>query len=529
MRKTTTDRELVERVLGGDAHALTVLVQRYEKMVYAVALQSVHNFADAQDIAQESFLQAYLHLSSLRDRSRFAPWLRQIAVNQCRLLLREPGRSNIPLEAVPAEPRKNVDFDLRLSLERGLDVLSEANRLTFVLYSLHTYSQKEIAEFLDVPLTTVASRIRNTKAQLRRELSVLGAGLFADRQITTTAVEMVTRFVEAVKANDIGLVRAVLAEHPRLIGEKFLDYVPENRLLYIDSRHVEAAPDHDFTVTPLHFAARYGHAALAQVLIENGAAADAKAWDDNHQWTTPVVLAAWEGGAEVLRVLLENGADPNLILEDGIGENGSAALYTAAWHGKMDRCRLLIAHGARVGARAAVMLGVAGDVDRMLGSDPSLARARDKRGMSLMDYAAQFGQGEVADLLSARGSSINLEQAAGLGLLAEVRRMLEADPARVDPTDGSRTPLMAAAHGGHIQVMRYLLDQGANVNLGEAELTHTILPIHVAVAAAVPVLVAAGADVNIPYRGYTPLRRAMENGDLELAEVLCSYGAREDS
>jgi RNA polymerase sigma factor (sigma-70 family) len=73
---------LVARAIEGDITAFAALVERYQGMVYGLALSTTGSSADAEDIAQQAFVAAYQELSSLRDTAKFASWLRGIALNK---------------------------------------------------------------------------------------------------------------------------------------------------------------------------------------------------------------------------------------------------------------------------------------------------------------------------------------------------------------------------------------------------------------------------------------------------------------
>jgi len=252
--------------------------------------------------------------------------------------------------------------------------------------------------------------------------------------------------------------------------------------------------------------------ALARALLDRGADVNA----ENHDGKSPLELAAWEGGIEVLRTILEYHPD--------LSRSGAAACYTAAEHGDADRCDLLLAHGAEPDLHTEIMLGRLDRVRSLLDHQTSLLNVHDRRGRTPMDVAAEWGRPEIADLLLARGASVNLVQAAGLGMPDRVKQLVESEPGSVNPADGSETPLMAAARHGQLSVIEYLLGQGADVQLGQTEYIHRVLPIHVASAEAVEPLVAAGADVNAPYRGFTPLQRALSRGNEELVDALRRHG-----
>jgi ankyrin repeat protein len=316
-------------------------------------------------------------------------------------------------------------------------------------------------------------------------------------------------FFEAVRANDAAAAARLIEAHPALIHRRYAHREGPWREGTWGPAEAGEAGD-----TALHFAAFRGYAALAGALLDRGAAIDTP----DHDGRSPLELAAWEGGAEVLRLLLERGADVSAF--------GAKALYAAAEHFAADRCNLLLATGAEPDIHTAIMLGMPDTVRALLDADPSLLNARDKRGRTPMDVAAEWNNPAIAELLIAWGAEVNLVQAAGLRMLDRVKALLAADPGAANPKDGSRTPLMAAAQGGHVAVIDYLLSQGADVHLGQVEYVHRVLPIHVAAAGAVDALVAAGADVNVPYRGFTPLARALSRGDTELAEALRRHGGK---
>ena len=94
---TPSDQQLVHATLEGDLSAFGVLVERHWNMVVALALSRTGDVAEAEDIAQESFLRGYTHLRSLRDPSRFTGWLSKITLQQCANSLRRDARQNAAL------------------------------------------------------------------------------------------------------------------------------------------------------------------------------------------------------------------------------------------------------------------------------------------------------------------------------------------------------------------------------------------------------------------------------------------------
>jgi len=162
--------ELIARARQGDQAAYTILVERHRTAVYRLACRTLLNPEDARDVAQEAFIQAYLHLHQLRDDARFGPWVRQITINQCRMWLRRQ-REIDPHDAVLETTDAAPQVDLRLAVQQALACLSTESRRTIVLYYIHSYSLLEIASHLEVPVTTVKSRLRDARARLRKEMS----------------------------------------------------------------------------------------------------------------------------------------------------------------------------------------------------------------------------------------------------------------------------------------------------------------------------------------------------------------------
>lgn len=498
-----TDEEIVRAVWAGDVEAYSALVDRYRKIVYGLAYHHLRHFEDARDVAQEAFIQAYLHLRQLREPERFGAWLRQLTVNECRMWQRRQ-RPVEPLDELTATTGGGEDaLHTRLVVEQALGCLSDTSRLTLTLFYFQSQSLEEIAGFLEVPVTTIKSRLRNARARLRKEWMRMTEENLSAQAPAADFTQEVMAFFEAVRANDVERVRQFVARHPALAHRRYVRQ--GGAWLATDAGDGRAD-------TALHFAAFHGHVALARVLIEHGADVDA----EDHDGRSPLVLAAWEGGIAVLQTLLEHRPD--------LSRSGAPALYTAAEHGARDRCELLLARGAEPDLHTAIMLGLAARADALLDADTSQREARDRRGRTPLDIAVAFHQEAISNQLIARGAVPNAVQAAGLGMLETVQRQIDADPRLLNPTDGSETPLMAAARGGYVPVMEYLLAQGADVHLGQVEYIHRILPMHVASAAAVDTLVAAGADVNAPYRGFTPLQRAHSRGDAALVEALRRHG-----
>jgi len=175
----------------------------------------------------------------------------------------------------------------------------------------------------------------------------------------------------------------------------------------------------------------------------------------------------------------------------------------------------------------------AGDLDAlraMLAADPSLARARNAEGLSIVLHARYRFQLDALAALLATGPVLDIFEAAAVGDTARVAALLAADPALALAYAGDGfTALQLAAFFGQPEAVRVLLAAGADV----AAVAHNpmrVQPLHAALAgrhaAVAAVLVAAGAPVNAAqHGGYTPLHEAAEHGDRALVELLLAAGA----
>jgi RNA polymerase sigma-70 factor (ECF subfamily) len=93
----TEDKQLIQATLRGDMSAFGILVERYWNMVVGLAMSKIGEPAEAEDIAQESFIKAYSQLHSLQNPSRFAGWLSKIALQQCSDIIRRRIRCKTAL------------------------------------------------------------------------------------------------------------------------------------------------------------------------------------------------------------------------------------------------------------------------------------------------------------------------------------------------------------------------------------------------------------------------------------------------
>ena len=189
------DGEVVAQVLRGDREAFRVLVERYERKVYGLALGHLGGDRErAADAAQEIFWKLYRGLRGFQQNARFSTWLHRVAVNHLiseirKLRALKRGRP-LSLDA-PLRNKKDDDFRMQVgersgeptrrlqNEERGARILSaieeldEDLRTAVALRDLQDRSYEEIAEILSIPVGTVRSRLHRAREILRHKLKHL--------------------------------------------------------------------------------------------------------------------------------------------------------------------------------------------------------------------------------------------------------------------------------------------------------------------------------------------------------------------
>lgn len=206
-----TDAEIVMRVRNGDIEAYTLLVDRHRNAVYGLAFDALQNFEDARDVAQEVFIRAYVHLDQLREPQSFAPWLRRMTTNACRM----QRRSRRPTEALDETtplPGHAERIDAQIAIQQAMQCLSPASRLTLTLFHLGEYSLSEISAFLDVPVSTVKSRLSDARARLRKEIEMVEDTL-KQQSLPDEFAELTRQLIQAGEAKDEARFHELLA-HP---------------------------------------------------------------------------------------------------------------------------------------------------------------------------------------------------------------------------------------------------------------------------------------------------------------------------
>jgi len=213
-----TDSELVAAVRGGDRAEFKVLLDRHDQAV-RVVLRRLIGELDAEDVAQEAFLQAYLGLDRLRDPDRFGAWLCAIAVNLARMRLR--SRRAVPLGTPSAVANDGVESVEVSSLVRSaLEVLPAREREAVLLYYVDGLSSPQVASVLGERPGTIRVRLHRARRRLRERLRELAPTPTKEvNMIEVTLDDVVVRMSDEAQLADEKL-RIVLLKEKR--GERVL-------------------------------------------------------------------------------------------------------------------------------------------------------------------------------------------------------------------------------------------------------------------------------------------------------------------
>jgi len=176
----TSEAEAIERAKQGDAEAFRVLYDKHKRRVYSLCLRMTANTAEAEDLAQEAFLQLYRKIGTFRGESAFSTWLHRLAVNVVLMHLRKKSLLVVSLEESTQtqeddSPKKDFgteDISLagsidRLQLQRAVNDLPPGYKTIFVLHDVEGYEHNEIANLVGCSVGNSKSQLHKARLKLR--------------------------------------------------------------------------------------------------------------------------------------------------------------------------------------------------------------------------------------------------------------------------------------------------------------------------------------------------------------------------
>jgi RNA polymerase sigma-70 factor, ECF subfamily len=180
-------KKRIKQVLKGDQNAFEDIVEIYKDKVYHLCYRMLGNTHESEDAAQETFIRAYINLSSFNIKLKFSTWLYRIATNLCidRIRKKKPdyyldaevaGTEGLTMYSqIPSNtelPEAELEsMEIQEQIQKGIAKLPEKYRAVIILKYIEELSLNEISEILELPLGTVKTRIHRGREALRNQLS----------------------------------------------------------------------------------------------------------------------------------------------------------------------------------------------------------------------------------------------------------------------------------------------------------------------------------------------------------------------
>lgn len=183
------DSELIQRLCRHEENAFREIVEKYESLVYNACYNVLQNSMDAEDVAQEVFIEVYESINKFRNESKLSTWLYRISINKSLNYYRKHkwksvtgsidnyAGSNSKEKGIEIEDRNadNSPFSIEykersLILQKALDSLPENQRIAFTLSKFEDLSYQQIAEIMNLSLSSVESLIHRAKLSLQKKL-----------------------------------------------------------------------------------------------------------------------------------------------------------------------------------------------------------------------------------------------------------------------------------------------------------------------------------------------------------------------
>ena len=388
----TSVDSLVVRARDGDDGSYEALVRRFQDMAVGYAYSILRDFHLAEDAAQEAFLEAYRNLDKLREPAAFPGWFRRIVFKQCDRLTRGQHFTTVPLDDAesrafePARQAQSVEEnEMKDRVLCAIDSLPEHERAAVMLYYTSGYSQNEVAEFLDVPVSTIKKRLYSARNRLREMLIDFVEDSLRERRPSRDEL-FATRVIEILKAarsGDAAKVKQLLDQDPRLMAAR--DPLGNTALIMaVNSGQAEVAELLFASgVRPnIYEAAAIGDTERAAELLRK----EPELLESySPEGFTPLALAAHFGHIQTALFLIGEGANLNAVSRHALQ---ITPLLSALFGRKTEMAKLLIDHGADVTAKR----GGAG---------------WPRAGWTALHYCAGFGFAELVAPLIERGADVN--------------------------------------------------------------------------------------------------------------------------
>ncbi|MCT4644663.1 MAG: RNA polymerase sigma factor [Carboxylicivirga sp.] len=174
MTQITTDihRPIIEKAAKGQAKAQRKLYELYAKAMFNICYRMMNSIEDAEDMLQEVFCEAFRRIESFRYDSTFGAWIKRITINRC---INELKKRKLNLElneeitpdAMLDEAGETEDLELKVEhIKHAMGMLPDGYRVIFSLYMLEGYDHQEIADIMQISVSTSKSQLARAKKKL---------------------------------------------------------------------------------------------------------------------------------------------------------------------------------------------------------------------------------------------------------------------------------------------------------------------------------------------------------------------------
>jgi len=183
------DDEIITRILSGETSLFEILIKRSNSLLYKTGMSYGFNHHDVEDLMQETYINAYTHLSKFEHRASFKTWIVKIMLNQCYHKTQKFSYSKEkPREIVESENSKpifssNSDTNKAIMNRELTNIIQQAilqipvdYRMVFSLREINGLSNAETAEALDISQANVKVRLNRAKAMLRKQIERMYTG-----------------------------------------------------------------------------------------------------------------------------------------------------------------------------------------------------------------------------------------------------------------------------------------------------------------------------------------------------------------
>ena len=337
MPKNRSARELRDWVVAaqdGDKEAFSEVVKRCQDMAYGIAYAMLGDTGLAQDAAQEAFIAAYLNLAALREPAAFPGWFRRVVIKHSDRE-RRSVKPSYPLDesaelysALPDPMRTLEASENRSEIHKAIAELPAIQKQIITLFYLRDYSQKEIEEFLELPVSTIKKHLLTARKKLKGRLeTMVETQIQSNRPSQSGAFASEVQYLLALRTGDLEGFKATVERQPDLLEMRFK--IPVTR-----ERHYWPLGG-----TALHWAAVTGDEDLLEFLLSRKVNVEP---GDRSGWT-PLHTSVWTAQRAVTKRLLAAGVNLNAATD-----NGHTSLHFAAMRNQREAAKALLEAGARI-------------------------------------------------------------------------------------------------------------------------------------------------------------------------------------